>query len=66
VERVRRYLAGIRSHEALAASYAREVFDLVVPRSDRTVGSALRVAYALRWLELRDGATGPSWQAMID
>ena len=66
VERVRRHLARIRSHEALAASYAGEVFDHTVPRSDRTAGSAVRVAYALRWLELRDGATGPSWQSMID
>jgi hypothetical protein len=66
VERVRRHLARIRSHEALAASYGREVFDQAVPRPDRTAGSAVRVGYALRWLELRDGATGPSWQAMID
>ena len=66
VERVRRHLARIRSQDALAASYAREVFTDATPRSERTPGNAIRVAYALRWLELRDGATGPSWQAMID
>ena len=65
VERIRRRLARIRSRDALVASYGREVFEYAVPRSDRAAGSALRVAYALRWLELQDGATGPSWPAMI-
>ena len=65
VERIRRRLARIRSRDALVASYGSEVFEHAVPRSDRATGSALRVAYALRWLELQDGATGQSWPAMI-
>ena len=64
VEGVRRRLARIRSQRTLATSYRREVFDLLRPGSDRAEGSAIRVAYALRWLEMEDGATGPSWPAM--
>ena len=65
VERIRRRLARIHARETLVSSYRREVFEYAVPRSYRAAGSALRVAYALRWLELQDGATGPSWPAMI-
>ena len=65
VERVRRRLARLRTQRTLAASYRREVFDLLGPGSDRAEGSAIRVAYALCWLELEDGAVGPSWPAMI-
>lgn len=65
VERTRRRLARIHSRDALISSYGRAVFEHPVPRSDRATGSALRVAYALRWLELQDDATGPSWQAML-
>lgn len=65
VERIRRRLARIRSRRTLVASYKREIFERVGPHSDRAEGSAIRVAYALCWLELQDDATGPSWPAMI-
>jgi hypothetical protein len=32
---------------------------------DAADASPTRLAYALRWLELRDGATGPSWQCLL-
>jgi hypothetical protein len=65
VERIRRPLARIRSRDALEASYGREVFAVAEPRSYPAEGSPVRVAYALRWIELQDGVTGPSWQALV-
>ena len=66
VELIRRHLAPVRSRQALAASYGREAFHLAPARSDQTDPSAVRLAYALRWLELRDGATGPSWTSLLN
>ena len=51
--------------QTLAASYGREAFHLCLSRAERDDPSPIRLAYALRWLELRDGATGPSWQALL-
>ena len=65
VELVRRHLAPVRSRQTLAASYGREAFHLVISRGERDDPSAIRLAYALRWMELRDGATGPSWQTLV-
>lgn len=65
VEQVRRHLAPIRSRRTLAASYAREAFHLALRRTDQDDPCPIRLAYALRWLELRDGATGPSWQSLL-
>ena len=65
VELVRRHLAPVRSRQMLAASYGREAFHLVLSRAELDDPSPTRLAYALRWMELRDGATGPSWQAML-
>lgn len=65
VELVRRHLAPVRSRQTLAASYGREAFHLVISRGERDDPSPIRLAYALRWMELRDGATGPSWQALL-
>jgi hypothetical protein len=64
VERCRRPLARIRSRQDLEASYGREVFVDAEPRADAVEGSPVRVAYALRWIELQDGVTGPSWPAL--
>jgi hypothetical protein len=66
VELVRRHLAPVRSRQTLAASYGREAFHMVISRGERDDPSPIRLAYALRWMELRDGATGPCWEAMID
>jgi hypothetical protein len=65
VELVRRHLAPVRSRQTLAASYGREAFHVVISRGERDDPSPIRLAYALRWMELRDGATGPSWQSLL-
>jgi hypothetical protein len=65
VEVIRRHLAPVRTRRTLAASYGREAFHLAPARTDRADPNPTRLAYALRWLELRDGATGPSWQALL-
>jgi hypothetical protein len=65
VELVRRHLAPVRSRQTLAASYGREAFHMVISRGERDDPSPIRLAYALRWMELRDGATGPSWQSLL-
>ena len=65
VELVRRHLAPVRSRQTLAASYGREAFHLGLSRAERDDPSPIRLAYALRWMELRDGATGPSWQSLL-
>jgi hypothetical protein len=65
IELIRRHLAPIRSRQTLAASYGREAFH--VSSTDRATDdqSPIRLAYALRWMELRDGATGPSWPTLL-
>jgi hypothetical protein len=65
VEQIRRHLAPVRTRRTLASSYGREAFHLAPESSDQTDASPTRLAYALRWLELRDGATGPSWQTLL-
>jgi hypothetical protein len=65
VELIRRHLAPVRTRQTLAASYGREAFH--VASDDRATDdpSPIRLAYALRWMELRDGATGPSWPTLV-
>ena len=65
VELTRRHLAPVRTRRTLAMSYGREAFHLALTRADHADPSPIRLAYALRWLELRDGATGPSWQVLL-
>ena len=65
VERFRRHIAWLTTPEAVAAAYHADVRDIARPSADRAEGSPIRVAYALRWLELQDGSTGPSWPAMV-
>lgn len=52
VELVRRHLAPLRTRAALAGSYGREAFHLVPDLRDDADPGPVRVAYALRWLEL--------------
>ena len=66
VELVRRHLAPVRTRTSLAASFGREAFHIVPTAIDREDPGPIRLAYALRWLELRDGATGPSWSTLVD
>ena len=58
---VRTHLALVRSRAVLAASYGQEAFHTVADRSD--IPGAVRVAYAIRWLELGDGRVRPAWPA---
>jgi hypothetical protein len=71
---VRAHLAPIRSQAALEASYGREAFHSIArngadkPIDDDAAPSAdvpgpVRVAYAIRWLELSDGHPRPAWPA---
>jgi hypothetical protein len=66
VEVVRRHLAPVRTRQTLAASYGREAFHIAATLdAERDDPSPTRLAYALRWMELRDGATGPSWPTLL-
>jgi hypothetical protein len=49
---VRVHLAPIRSRASLAASFGREAFHASRPTSAGAAMSPVRIAYALRWLEL--------------
>jgi hypothetical protein len=58
---VRAHLAPIRSRAGLAASFSREAFHAVPADEIGEASGAVRVAYALRWLELGSGRTWASW-----
>ena len=67
VDLVRSQLMPIRSRRALAASFEREAFhshEFEGPREPATL-RALRVAYALRWLELGDGVLRRGWTGLV-
>jgi hypothetical protein len=61
IELVRAHLAPLRTRKSLAASYGREAFHLTMDDAGRDDPGAVRLAYALRWLELGDGDIGPVW-----
>ena len=67
VDLVRRHLAPIRSRRGLAASFGREAFNR--PAVERTPDpnsfGSVRVAYAVRWLELGDGVARPGWTSLV-
>lgn len=65
VERHRRTLARLRTREGLTVGYERDVFEPADSGRHPSQESAIRVAYALRWLELFDDATAPSWPALV-
>ncbi len=74
VEAVRRHLVPIRSRAGLAASFGREAFHVRRASTDAIDGSApamtsppgpVRLAYALRWLELGDGLARPAWSDLL-
>ena len=66
VELVRCHLAPLRNRRSLTASFGREAFQtLDVARSrPRTLGP-IRTAYAIRWLELSNGAALPAWSSLL-
>jgi hypothetical protein len=67
VDLVRAHLMPIRTRASLAASFGREAFHGRPPAgTDRALGdSAVRVAYAIRWLELGDGVERPTWKGWL-
>lgn len=66
VEVIRAHLAPIRSTTSLAASFGREAFHHPEQSAASGLGlSAIRVAYALRWIELRDGSLLARWAALV-
>ena len=67
VDLVRAHLTPIRTRASLAASFGREAFHGKPPAgTDRALGdSAVRVAYAIRWLELSDGIERPAWREWL-
>ena len=67
VDLIRSQLMPIRSRRGLAASFEREAFqshELAGPREPATM-RAVRVAYALRWLELGDGVLRWGWTGLV-
>jgi hypothetical protein len=66
VELVRRHLAPVRSRRSLAASFGREAFHIVPTAAERDDPNPIRLAYALRWLELGSGTDERSWATLFD
>ena len=62
---VRAHLAPIRSRAGLAASFSREAFHVAPVDDVGEATGAVRVAYALRWLELGSGRAWPSWPPFV-
>jgi hypothetical protein len=69
VDRTRAQLEPIRTRAALAASFSREASVAVSrsldPSTDTPPGP-VRVAYAIRWLELGDDRRRPDWTSMVN
>jgi len=68
VELIRLHLAPLRRRSGLTASYGREAFQALgasEPRAAEALG-AVRVAYALRWVELGDGRQRPAWSKLLE
>jgi hypothetical protein len=67
VERTRGQLAPILSRSALLESFSREA-PIAATRGSVEAGlpaGPIRVAYALRWLELGDGRSRPAWASIV-
>ena len=71
LDRTRAQLAPIQSRSALAGSFAREASVVVTASAaggssvEEPAPGPVRVAYAIRWLELGDGRPRPSWNAFV-
>ena len=66
VDLVRIHLGPLRDMATLAASFGREAFNSGRPVPAGLEVNAVRVAYAIRWLELRDGSPRPPWRTWLD
>ena len=64
VEQVRRHLAPVQSRRSLAASFGREAFHIVPTTAEDHDPSPIRLAYALRWMEL-GGASATAWATLF-
>lgn len=64
LELVRTHLAPLRTRRTLAASYGREAFHVTLDDAARDEPNAVRLAYALRWLELGAADVGQIWPAL--
>jgi len=66
VELVRCHLAPLRNRRSLTASHGREAFQaLDVARSRPATLGPIRAAYAIRWLELGNGAALRAWSSLV-
>jgi hypothetical protein len=67
VDRVLRDLAPIVSRRALASSFAREAFrrSRLMTAREAAVVEAVRLAYAIRWLELGEAISRPGWAGSV-
>jgi hypothetical protein len=65
ITRVRRHLAPLRTRRALAASFTREAFHHRPPADADQDPGPVRLAYAIRWLELGDGVDRPAWPRLV-
>ena len=61
IELVRAHLSPLRTRKSLAASYGREAFHLSMDQAVRDDPGAVRIAYALRWLELGEADVAALW-----
>ena len=66
IELIRTHLGPLRSRKVLAASYGREAFHLTLDDAARDDPGPVRLAYALRWLELGGGPARPTWPAILN
>lgn len=67
VDRTRAQLAPIRSRTGLVTSFLREasVAATRAPSDSDQPAGPVRVAYAIRWLELGDGRLRPAWARLL-
>jgi hypothetical protein len=66
VELIRCHLAPLRNRRSLTASFGREAFQsLEFEQPAAPSLGPIRAAYAIRWLELGNGASLPAWTSLL-
>jgi hypothetical protein len=66
VELIRCHLAPLRNRRSLTSSFGREAFQTLDSDPPATLPlGPVRAAYAIRWLELGNGATLPAWARLL-
>ncbi len=67
MELVRRHLAPLRDRRSLTSSFGREAFQtLGADGTGQPHLGPIRAAYAIRWLELGNGASLPAWSRLLE